>query len=69
MGVREEVEALVNRTPGLTEPEISEALLGSGSRQQRVNPSCRELSQLGRIERRGLGGPGEPFRYYPVKGH
>lgn len=65
MGVREEVEACIDRRPGLTDSEIAEEVLGSGARQQRVNPSCREPLQNGRVERRGYGGNGDPFRYYP----
>lgn len=65
MGVREDVEACIIRRPGLTEAEIAETILGRGARQQRVNPSCRELWQAGRVERRGYGGHSDPFRYYP----
>ena len=68
MGVREDVELLIQKKPGLTESEIAEEIFGPSARQQRVNPSCRELFQIGRVERRGLGGPGDPFRYYPIKG-
>jgi hypothetical protein len=65
MGVREDVEACIARRPGLTEAEIAEVVLGRGARQQQVNPSCRELTLMGRVERRGYGGPGDPFRYFP----
>jgi hypothetical protein len=65
MTVRDDVEAMIHRSPGLTEAEIAEEVLGAGARQQRVNPSCRELAAEGRVERRGHGGPGDPFRYYP----
>ncbi len=33
--------------------------------QQRVNQDCNLLVDRGRAERRGLGGPGDPYHYYP----
>lgn len=65
MIVREKVKRLIVRDPGRTAGEIAEAILGTGARQQRVNPYCRELFVTGEVERRGKGGPGDPFRYYP----
>ena len=63
MRLKDEVEALVKRSPGLTEAEIADELFKSDGYQQRVNSVCRELIAQGRISRRGRGGPAEPFRY------
>jgi hypothetical protein len=57
---------LVETCPGRTEAELAEAIFGKKAYQQRVNPDCRRLADMGDIERRGYGGPGDPFRYYPV---
>lgn len=65
MGTREDVEALVRRKPGMTAPDIARALFGGAGIQQQVNPSLLGLSREGRIDRRGYGGPGDPFTYHP----
>lgn len=64
MSVIDDVEVLIHQRPGLTEVQIAETVLGNGARQQRVNPSCRQLVKEGQVERHGRGGPGEPFTYY-----
>lgn len=66
MTVIDDIEELINRKPGLSEVELAAELFGHGARQQRVNPSCRLLSKDGRVVRRGLGGNGDPFRYFPL---
>ena len=62
---RENVEALIARKPGLTAPEIARSLFGAEAIQQQVNPSLLGLAGEGRLERRGLGGSVDPFRYFP----
>lgn len=64
MGTREDVESLVSRKPGMTAPDIARALFGASGIQQQVNPSLLGLTREGRIERRGYGGPGDPFTYH-----
>ncbi|MET0747792.1 MAG: hypothetical protein ABWY49_06350 [Rhizobium sp.] len=49
---------------GLTEAELARAVFGMDGYQQRVNPSCRLLIARGELERRGAGGPSDPFTYY-----
>jgi hypothetical protein len=66
IGTREDVEALVNRKPGMTAPDIARALFGPKGFQQQVNPSLLGLSRGGRIDRRGYGGSGDPYTYYPM---
>jgi len=44
-----------------------EALLGPAAYHQRVSGVLQLLWEIGRIERRGNGGPADPFRYYPAK--
>lgn len=61
----DDVERVVQRNPGLTATEIARELFGDDAYQERVGSAVRILTQRGRIERRGAGGPGEPFTYHP----
>jgi hypothetical protein len=65
MAVADEIEALVTRSPGLTEAEIAVALFGDTGSQQRVNKACMDLVKSRRLERAGRGGRSDPFRYFP----
>jgi hypothetical protein len=56
---------LVRMGPGRTAVELAEAIHGDAGHQQRVNQDLVSLVTQGAIERRGNGGPGDPFRYYP----
>ncbi len=60
------IRFIVSHQPGLSEPELALAMFGECI-QQRVNSDCRLLASRGLIERRGIGGPGNPFRYFPTK--
>lgn len=64
MTVADDVLTLVRRKPGLSEAEIAEALFKDDPYQQRVNSTCRRLLKAGSVQRRGLGGKSDPFRYY-----
>jgi len=64
MSVAEQILALIHRRPGLTETELAETLFPEGPYQQRVNSTCRTLVKAGKLTRRGLGGPGDPYRYH-----
>jgi len=55
---------LIKNGPGRTEAELSEAVFGDRAYQQRVNGDCRLLVEQGAVERRGTGGPGDPYKYY-----
>jgi hypothetical protein len=57
---------LVAKGPGRTERQLAEAIHGSGAYQQQVNQDCQLLVQRNKVERRGDGGPNDPFRYYPM---
>lgn len=63
MTVKQRVFDLIVARPDLTEAEIAERPFGGSGYQQRVNPVCRELVRELWVERRGSGGPGDPFRY------
>jgi hypothetical protein len=58
---------LVRIGPGRTAVELSEAIHGDAGHQQRVNQDLLSLATQGAIERRGDGGPNDPFRYYPAE--
>jgi hypothetical protein len=55
---------LIEKGPGRTETELAEAVFANHAYQQRVNQDCRLLADRGAIERRGGGGPSDPYRYF-----
>ena len=65
MAIADEIEALITRSPGLTEAEIAAALFGEAGYTARVSVACRVLIKGRRIERSGQGGRNDPFRYFP----
>lgn len=74
MTVADDIEDLVRRRPGCTEAEMAAQLFPDDAYEQRVNSTCRRLVKEGRLQRQGLGGNGDPFRYYfpnraPIKAH
>ena len=50
--MKEEILALVGPTPGLTDREITDRILGSDVGQQAVNQAARALAASGRVTRR-----------------
>ncbi|HTV35258.1 MAG TPA: hypothetical protein VMF12_02410 [Xanthobacteraceae bacterium] len=62
----DKLEQLIRETPGLTATELAERLFGIDGHHSRVSAECRLLAHFKRVERRGAGGPGDPYRYYPV---
>ena len=56
---------LIEKGPGRTEHELADAIHGENGYQQRVNQDCGILINRGFVERRGAGGPNDPYRYYP----
>jgi hypothetical protein len=68
MTVADDILALVQRKQhrlNLTEEDIAEMLFGQNNGyQQRVNSDCRLLVDAGKLERRGKGGPADPFTYH-----
>ena len=64
MTIGDDILKFVELRPGRTEAEIAAAVIGRKGYQQRVNGDCRLLVDRGLIERRGQGGPGDPYRYY-----
>jgi hypothetical protein len=55
---------LIENGPGRTEAELAEAMFGKHGYQQQVNGDCNLLVNRGIIERRGTGGPSDPYRYH-----
>lgn len=59
------IRALVLKGPGRTERQLARAIYGERGYQQLVNSDCELLVRRGQLERRGVGGVFDPFRYYP----
>jgi hypothetical protein len=59
----DDVEKVICQNPGLTAREIAHILFGIDGYHDRVGNTCHALAETGRVERRGRGGPGEPFTY------
>ncbi len=60
------VEKLIRLAPGLTATELSQRLYGIDGYHSRVSAQCRVLVYVGRVERHGSGGPGDPYKYFPA---
>ena len=58
---------LIRKGPGRTELELARAIHGDKAYQQGVNTHCSMLVIEGKAERRGAGGPGDPYRYWPTE--
>lgn len=65
--IKGKILEIVRRRPGMTELEIAKKIYGPSALQPQVNPHCRRLLESGLVERRGSGGVGDPFIYYPVR--
>jgi hypothetical protein len=61
-----DVECLIDEAPGLTATALAQRLFGNDGYHSRVSAELRALVHVGRIERRGAGGPGDPFTYHPA---
>ncbi|SIQ52499.1 hypothetical protein SAMN05880590_1052 [Rhizobium sp. RU35A] len=62
--VQERIKERIAEQPGLTESELARSIFGMDGYQQRVNSTCRLLVAKGEIERRGNGGPSDPYTYH-----
>jgi hypothetical protein len=62
----DDVEQVIQRSPGLTARQIAATLFGIHSYQERVGATCVSLCDSGRVERHGGGRPGDPFTYHPA---
>jgi hypothetical protein len=60
----DDVERIIRQKPGQTAAEIAFELFGLNGYAERVGAQCRALVRFGRVERRGKGEPGDPFRYF-----
>ena len=67
MTITEVLEFLITNGPGRTEAQLADAIFDKNAYQQRVNEDCRLLVNRGRVERRGIGGADDPYKYYPVR--
>ena len=62
----DDIQRIIRQTPGLTASEIARAVFGVDGYHQRVSNTCRLLADVGRVERRGTGGPANPYTYYDI---
>ena len=62
--IREVLLFLIKNGPGRTESQLAQAIFGRKAYQQRVNSDCQVLLSRGLVERRGEGGPSDPYRYF-----
>jgi hypothetical protein len=60
------LDFLIRKGPGRTEAELADAIFGEGGYPQRVHTDCTRLVAGKKARRRGVGGRGNPFRYYPA---
>ena len=67
MALVDDIINVVRKEPGLTAMEIAVNIFGRRHPYtQWVNIRCRDLVDADRLERRGKGGPGDPFTYYLI---
>ena len=62
----DDIARVICQQPGLTATQIAARLYGIDGYHERVGGGCRLLSETGRVQRRGAGGAGDPFTYYPA---
>jgi len=62
----DDVERTIRQHPDLSATEIARVMFGENGYQEQINAACRLLTEQGRIERNGKGGPGDPFTYSPL---
>jgi len=65
MTIADKIITALRQHSGLSAVEIAVNIFGRRHPYtQRINHACRRLVDAGRLERRGKGGPGDPFTYY-----
>lgn len=57
---------LIDKGSGRSEADLARAVHGEAGYQQQINQDCALLLSAGLVERRGSGGPADPFRYWPA---
>jgi hypothetical protein len=62
----DDIERIIRQHPGLTATQIAAKLYGIHGYHERVGGGCRRLCESGRVQRRGTGGAGDPFTYFPA---
>lgn len=65
--VRKRILDQIRKRPGMTELELAKFIYGPAAQQQQANTHCRALVAAGLVERRGGGGIGDPYVYYPKR--
>lgn len=57
---------LIGNGPVRSESELAEAIFRKEGYHQQVKSDCNLLLNRGYVERRGEGGPSDPYRYYSI---
>lgn len=65
MRIFDVLEFLIEKGPGRTTAQLAEAIFGRSGYRKKVNSDCRRLVWGDRVERRGAGTNGDPYRYFP----
>jgi hypothetical protein len=60
------LQYLIEKGPGRSEAELARAIYGERATQQMVNQDVALLIGRGSIDRKGGGGPSDPFRLFPA---
>ena len=60
------VKFRIEKGPGRTQRQLSEAIFGGSGYQQRVNVECDMLTRNRQVVRYGGGGRADPYTYYPA---
>jgi hypothetical protein len=58
---------LIEKGPGRTEVQLSDALFGGGGEPTRVMQDLRDMAERGWVMQRGRGSEDDPYRYYPTQ--
>jgi hypothetical protein len=57
---------LIEKGPGRTEVQLSDAIFGGGE-PTRVTRALRDMAERGWVMQRGRGSEDDPYRYYPTQ--
>lgn len=59
--------ALIEASPGLTQVQLAQGLFGRDADSRSLIDETDFLLKFGLVERRGVGGRGDPYQYCGIK--